>query len=152
MPKIGYHIASLLYSGTEKQRVWHLLELKVSALKPSDVDVACNVSELAWTDSSLAVLVQIETLSWALLIFTTAPQMSSPSVKCSPMHARSCIQKWVSLHWVSWKAMAWSVTWAWRPGHLDDVHLPSPLGRATGIVSWARQFRHNLPFKTQAIT
>ena len=44
-----------------------------------------------WTDSSLEVLVQTLSLSCLARMLTTTPQISSPSVKCSPMHAMSCM-------------------------------------------------------------
>ena len=40
--------------------------------------------------SLAAVLVQMQTLSCLARTFTTMPQISSPSVNCSPMHASSC--------------------------------------------------------------
>ena len=40
--------------------------------------------------SLAAVLVQTQTLSCLARTFTTMPQISSPSVNCSPMHASSC--------------------------------------------------------------
>ena len=43
-----------------------------------------------WTDSSLEVLVQTLSLSCLARMLTTTPQISSPSVKCSPIHAMSC--------------------------------------------------------------
>lgn len=40
-----------------------------------------------------AVLVHIHSLSWRALTLTTMPQISSPSVNCSPMHAIICNDK-----------------------------------------------------------
>ena len=46
--------------------------------------------------SLAAVLVQTQTLSCLARTFTTMPQISSPSVNCSPMHASSC-SRWQGL-------------------------------------------------------
>lgn len=42
--------------------------------------------------SLLADFVHMQSLSCFALTLTTTPQISSPSVNCSPMHASSCTE------------------------------------------------------------
>ena len=65
-------------------------DMKGAAPATSCCKLTRATHKLTCAASLLADLVQMHSLSCFALTLTTTPQISSPSVNCSPMHASSC--------------------------------------------------------------
>ena len=64
--------------------------MRGAASGPSHRDLTGAIHKHTCAASLLADLVQMHSLSCFALTLITTPQISSPSVNCSPMHASSC--------------------------------------------------------------